>query len=282
MTEPSAARYHLRYSKMMFRSVLAALMVAFVAMAPEARAQTGAPQPLPGVVAGQLEVTGASWSFSTDLPGLSGPFGSATVTNTSCATPNLPGTAQAGAVIFTSTLVPGTTSSGTLQAFKGSAGSGTITLAPMADTGGTNVTVNLNDLEPFVQGTTLSVCLTVSPLPQMLADINVGQQLAAASDFDVTGTSTTATDAFQPLIAVSGTQTAPDGTNRQWVFFFFGQTFLGTDTLDPSTAPLQLVGSPGPNQLDVAYEDPAGGPPITISYTLSEGVLTPNRTPPGH
>jgi hypothetical protein len=268
---------------MMFRSTVAAALAAGLFLtAPMAQAQTEAPPPQPGVYAGQLQVTGPTWSFSANLAGLSGPWGSATVTNTNCATPYLPGTAQAGAVIFTSTLAPGTNSAATLRAFKGSAASGTISLAPMPDRRGTNVTATLNDLEPFVQGTTLSVCLTVSPLPQMLADINIAQQFAAANNFDVTGASTAATDTFQPLIAVSGSQTAPDGTNQQWVFVFLGDVYLGTDTLVPSMAPLQLVGSPGANQLDVAYEDPAGGPPATITYTLADGVLTPSGTPPGH
>ena len=128
-------------------------------------------------------------------------------------------------------------------------------LAPTADGGGTHVTASLSKLESFVQGTTLSVCLTVNPLPLMLSDIYVGEQRVAANTFDVTGASTATTPAFQPLIAVSGTQTTSDGTNRQWVFFFIGGVFLGTDTLSPSLAPLQLVGSPGPSQLDVSYAE---------------------------
>jgi hypothetical protein len=231
---------------------------------------------------GQMQVTGPTWAFSSNLPDLSGPWGSATVTNTNCTTPYLPGTAQAGAVIFTSVLSPGIESAGALQAFTGSAASGNIRLAPMADTGGTNVTASLDGLEPFVQGTTLSVCLTLNPLPPMLADINVGQQRVGADNFDVTGVSTAANDNDQPLIAISGTQTPPDGINRQWVYFFVGDIFLGTDTGIPSLAPLQLVGSPGPDQLDVSYSDPGGGPPVTVTYTMADGVLTANATPPGH
>lgn len=266
----------------MFRSSIAALLsAALLAAAPMVRAQSSAPPPQPGVLAGLMQVTGPSWTFSTNLPDLSGPWGSATVTNTNCTTPYLPGTAQAGAVIFTTTLTPGFESTGTLQAFVGSAAGGAITLAHMADTGGTNVTASLTGLEPFVQGTTLSVCLTQSPLPPMLADTNVGQQLVAASNFDVTGVAT-ATDSDQPLIGISGTQTTPDGINRQQVFFFVGDVYLGTDTSIPSLAPLQLMGSPGPDQLDVSYADPAGGPPVTITYTLADGVLTPSGTPPGH
>jgi hypothetical protein len=185
-------------------------------------------------------------------------------------------------VIFTATLSPGLVTDGTLLPFIGSRATGNVTLRPTADTGGTNVTASLNGLEPFVVGTTLSVCLTLGVVPPMLAEINVGQQRVGATNFDVTGVSTAATDADQPLIGISGTQTTIDGTNRQTVFFFLGATFLGTDTFSPSLAPLQLMGSPATDQLDVSYEDPAGGPPVTITYTLADGTLTASGTPPGH
>jgi hypothetical protein len=152
----------------------------------------------------------------------------------------------------------------------------------MADTGGTNVSATLNGLEPFVDGTTLSVCVTLGTPPPMLADIDVGQQRVAATNFDVTGVTSAATGANQPLIGISGIQITPDGINRQMVFFFLGDEFLGTDTSIPSLAPLQLIGSPGQNQIDVAYDDPAGGTPITITYTLTDGSLTASGTPPGH
>jgi hypothetical protein len=229
-----------------------------------------------------MVVTGPNWSFSSDLPDLAGPWGSVTVTNTNCTTPYIPGTAQAGAVIFTATVSPRIVSDGTLQAFRGSAATGNVSLRPMADTGGTNVTVTLNGLESFVDGTTLSVCLTLVTLPPTLADMDVGQQRVAATNFDVTGVATAATDADQPLIAISGIQATAGGTNPQMVFFFLGDQFLGTDTSIPSLAALQLVGSPGQDQLDVSYEDPAGGTPVTITYTLSDGQLTASGTPPGH
>ena len=268
---------------MMFRSIVAGVFAVGCLLAtPSAHAQNLAIPPQPGVLVGQMQVTGPGWNFSSNLPSESGPWGSVTVTNTNCTTPFLPGTAQAGAVIFTAPVTPGLPSEGTLQAFIGSAASGQVALTNMADTGGTHVTASLNGLEPFVQGTTLSVCLTQSPPPPLLADINVGQQRVAATNFDVTGASTAATETDQPLIAVSGIQTTPDGINRQFVFFFLGSDFLGTDTSIPSLAPLQLVGSPGPDQLDVTYADPSGGAPVTITYTLSNGVLTPDGTPPGH
>jgi hypothetical protein len=104
----------------------------------------------------------------------------------------------------------------------------------------------------------------------------------AATNFDVTGVATAVTDGGQPLIAISGSQTTFSGTNRQFVFFFLGDTYLGTDTSIPSLAPLQLSGSPGTNQLAVTYDDPAGGGPVTITYTLGDGTLVPDGTPPGH
>src|SRR5262249_46072142 len=160
--------------------------------------------------------------------------------------------------------------------------SGQVKILPMADTGGVNVSANLTGLEPAVQGTTLSVCLTLAAPPPMLADINVGQQQVAATNYDVTGVATATPAAGQPLIGISGTQTTATGTNRQTVFFFVGDSYLGTDTSNPSLAPLQLVGSPGQNQINISYTDPAGGPSVTITYTLSNGALDSSGTPPGH
>jgi hypothetical protein len=269
---------------MLFRHSVAALaVVGHLLAAPGASAQqTLAVPPQPGILVGQAQVTGPSWTLSDNLPNASGPWGSVTVTNTNCTRPYLPGTAQAGAVIFTATLSPGPRSDGTLHAFTGSQASGKVELLPMADTGGTNVTTSLDGLEPFVQGTTLSVCLTLGQPPPTLADINVGQQRVAATNFDVTGVATAATDVGQPLIAISGSQTTFVGTNRQFVFFFVGSTYVGTDTSIPSLAPLQLIGSPGENAIGVSYDDPSGGAPVTITYTLTAGTLEPDGTPPGH
>lgn len=268
---------------MMFRQSAAALVAAVLAAAPAAYAQSNvAVPPQPGVLVGQAQVTGSSWSFSENLPNASGPWGAITVTNTNCTTPYRPGTAQAGAVIFTATLSPGPRSDGTLQAVVGSHASGKVELLPMADTGGTNVTISLDSLEPVVQGTTLSICLTLGVQPPTLADISVGQQRVAATNFDVTGVATAATDDGRPLIAISGSQTTFGGGNRQLAFFFEGDTYLGTDTSIPSLAPLQLIGSPGQNQIAISYDDPAGGAPVVVMYTLSAGSLTPDGTPPGH
>jgi hypothetical protein len=267
----------------LIRSAITALLTAGVlAGVPPAHAQSATVPPQPGIQVGQMAVTGPSWEFSSNLPNLSGPWGSVTVTNTNCTIPYRPGTAQAGAVIFTAALRPGAEASGTLHAFIGSAAAGQVKLLPMADSRGINVMASLNGLEPLVQGTILSVCLTLNSPPLRLAYISVGQQRVAAADFDVTGVSIATTDTNEPLIAISGTQTTLDDTNRQWVFFFLGDDFLGTDTGDPSLSPLQLVGSPGQNQLDVSYADPEGGDSVTITYTLSEGALDSSDTPPGH
>jgi hypothetical protein len=262
-----------------FVGVLAA---GILACAPSASAQTAAIPPQAGVQVGQMQVTGPDWNFSSNLPNEGGPWGSVTVTNTNCTRPYLPGTAQAGAVIFTAPLPSGFGTGATLQPFTGSAATGQAKILPMADTGGVNVTASLTGLEPSVVGTTLSVCLTLAAPPPMLADINVGQQQVAATNYDVTGVATASTDAGQPLIGISGTQTTASGTNRQTVFFFLGSSYLGTDTSNPSLAPLQLVGSPGQDQISVSYSDPAGGPSVTITYTLSNGALEPSGTPPGH
>ena len=267
---------------MRFHARAAGLCVAaLLGCAPVALAQSTAIPPQPGVDAGQLRVTGPDGSFSANLSDLRGPWGSVTVTNTNCTTPYRPGTAQAGAVIFTAPLRPGAATTGTLQGFVGSAATGQVKIAS-TETGGEAVSASLSGLESFVQDTTLRVCLTLGVTPPMLADINVAAQRVAATNFDVTGVATASTDSAQPLIAISGTQPTADGANRQVVFFFLGNAYLGTDTSTPSLAPLQLTGSPGPDQLTVSYSDPAGGPSATITYTLTDGALSPDLTPPGH
>jgi len=268
---------------MLFRSLLAVLLVVGLpGAATSALAQSTAIPPQSGVEVGQATVNGPNWTFSGDLADAGGPWGSVTVTNTNCTTPYRPGTAQAGAVIFTALVSPGSPASGALQAFRGSSASGQVRLLPMADTGGTSVTASLQGLEPFVVGTTLTVCLTLGVSPPMLASIDVGQQRVAATNFDVTGVATSKTDSYQTLIAISGTQTTFDGINRQWVFFFLDSDYLGTDTAVPSLAPLQLVGSPGQAQVDVNYSDPNGGPPDTVTYTWTNGHLDASDIPPGH
>jgi hypothetical protein len=96
-------------------------------------------------------------------------------------------------------------------------------------------------------------------------------------------------DGSTPLIAIAGTKIGSADGYNQWVFFFTGTTFIGTDTFDPSPG-LQLVGSPGSGQVNVQYvayapSDPLCCPtlpPVTITYTWNGSKLTPNATPPGH
>src|SRR5579871_395925 len=188
---------------MKFHPIFAGFIAAgLLAGAPIAAAQTAAIPPQAGVQVGQMQVTGPNWNFSSNLPNEGGPWGSVTVTNTNCTRPYLPGTAQAGAVIFTAALPPGFGSSATLQPFTGSAASGQVKILPMADTGGVNVTASLTGLEPSAEGTTLSVCLTLTAPPPMLADINVDQQQVAATNYDVSGVATATTDGGQPLIGI--------------------------------------------------------------------------------
>src|SRR5262249_18594794 len=96
-------------------------------------------------------------------------------------------------------------------------------------------------------------------------------------------------DGSTPLIAIAGTKIGSADGYNQWVFFFTGTTFIGTDTFDPSPG-LQLVGSPGSGPVNVQYvayapSDPPWCPtlpPVTITYTWNGSKLTPNATPPGH
>ncbi len=101
-------------------TIVGVLAVGLLAMAPVVGAQSSAPPPQPGVQAGQMGVSGTSWSFSGNVPNLGGPWGFVTLTNTNCTTPYRPGTAQAGAVIFTAALTPGLPATANLQAFTGS------------------------------------------------------------------------------------------------------------------------------------------------------------------
>ena len=267
---------------MRFRPIVAALLAAgLLACGPVASAQTASIPPRAGRRGRRMQVTDSTWNFSSNLPDGPGPWGSVTVTNTNCTTPYRPGTAQAGAAIFTAPLSPAVPAPAPCKPFIGSSASGQVKLLPMADTGGVNVRPTWRAGAVRI-GTTLTVCLTLGVLPPLLADINVGQQRVAATNFDVTGVTTATTDAGQPLIAISGTQTTAASINRQWVFFFLGDEYLGTDTLNPSLASLQLVGSPGQDQIDVTYSDPGGGAPETITYTLSNGALEASNTPPGH
>jgi hypothetical protein len=91
------------------------------------------------------------------------------------------------------------------------------------------------------------------------------------------------------FIGIAGTLIGSADGYTNWVFFFAGTTYLGTDTLKPSPG-LQLVGSPGAGKINVQYtnyapDDPLCCPslePVTITYTWDGTAVTPSGTPPGH
>ena len=237
---------------------------------------------------GRLGVTDSTWAFSGSVADVSSDvWGSATVTNTSCSTPYRPGTAQAGAAIFTASLMPapssggGASYQGALTPFVGSAGRGQLQVgAAPGSASGISVVATLTALEPQLAGTTLRVCLTLATLPPSLAQIDVNAQLVAARGYDVTGVVTAPTADGHKLIAIAGSQAGADPPT-QWVFFFLDTAYLGTDTAVPSTQ-LQLVGSAGPGSVDVQYADNEGGEPVVIRYTWTSEQLEPDGTPPGH
>src|SRR5215472_10829945 len=123
---------------MLYSVVLALFVVCGLFARSVANAKTSPLPPSAGVLVGQQTVAGSSWTFSNNLPSESGPWGSVTVTNTNCAIPYRPGSAQAGTVIFTAPLSPGFGHTAMLEPFIGSAAAGEVQLLPMADTGGVN------------------------------------------------------------------------------------------------------------------------------------------------
>jgi hypothetical protein len=91
------------------------------------------------------------------------------------------------------------------------------------------------------------------------------------------------------FIGLAGFRSPSADGAPMWVFFFNGETYLGTDTLMPSLA-LNLAGSPAAGQINVTYSNFATNdplccpslPPVTITYTWNGSTVTPNGTPPGH
>jgi hypothetical protein len=256
-----------------------------------------APAPPAGVEIGALPVTGETWNFDGDAAAGPGPWGSVTVTNTSCETPYRPGTAQAGAIIFTASLQATPSQSGQavfqgdLLPFVGSAARGHVrVLTPTeAPAPTTHVDASLAGLEPFAQGTTLRVCLTPAGAAVTLARIVADAQQVVARGYDPAGVVTTLTADGRLLVAIAGSRLGSADGSPQWVFFFLDTTYLGTDTAAPSPQ-LQLAGSPGPGQVSVQYTNYAPGdplccpsqPPVTVTYTWTGTALVPDGTPPGH
>lgn len=290
----------------------AALMIALAAAvlwmgADAARGSAQGPGFNPaGVPIGVLQVSGSTWNFDGSVPAGSGPWTSVSVTNGSCNRPSMPGTAQAGLIIFTAELTPTPTPAGinawqgNLTAVQGSMATGHVrVVTPATANPLTQVDVTIYGLEEFAQGNSFWVCLegaTSGALQQMIAaDI---QQIQART-FNV---GSFGTMSFQIFTVVS--TVGPDGSifiglagfrspsadgAPMWVFFFNGTTYLGTDTLLPSPG-LTLAGSPAPGQINVRYENYAANdplccptlPPVTITYTWNGASVTPNGVPPGH
>lgn len=286
----------LTFAKFARRTVLLLLLVTAAMSVQQrvARAQP-APQPRSGTAVGSLKATGSTWNFDGDLTA-AGPWTFVTVTNTTCATPYRPGTAQAGAIIFTGQLTRTQTQTalaiyeGDLLPFRGSQAQGHVRVTtPAGANPETHVDARIWGLEMFALENTFTVCLTPRLPSSVAALITADAQQVVALGYDVTGVVTTSSPDGGTLVALSGVKTPTADGDTQWVFFFNDATYLGTDTALPSPQ-LSLAGSPGPGQVDVHYttyalNDPLccpSLPPVTITYTWDGERLTPSGTPPGH
>jgi LppP/LprE lipoprotein len=264
---------------------------------PTALAHAQSQPPVPGFTVGSQTVDGSSWNFDGDLAIDAGAWGEVTVTNTNCATPFRPGTAQAGAIIFTASLQSRPAQSGLVVAqgdllpFRGSAAMGHVSvLTPSFTEPTSHVDATLFGLEEFALNNTFSVCLTPADTSIITTDVTADADYVVSQSYDPFQTLITpTTPGSPPLVAIAATQVPSADGYTQWVFFFLGSTFLGTDTADPSPQ-LELAGSPGPSQVNVQYTNYAPGdplccpslPPVTITYTWDGVSLVPNGTPPGH
>ncbi|MGH2589113.1 MAG: LppP/LprE family lipoprotein [Dehalococcoidia bacterium] len=259
-----------------------------------------------GVPVGAQAATGSTWNFDGSVPAGNGPWTSVSVTNSSCNQPSMPGTAQAGLIIFTAQLSPTPTAlgitawQGNLSAVQGSSATGHVRIVtPVTNQPLTQVDVTIWGLEQMAQGNNFWVCLqgaSSGPLQQTIAANiqyiqrrtfsvppfgNIGFQI---SDL----ISTTGPDGTT-FIGLYGFRSPSADGGPQWVFFFNGATFLGEDTAVPSNG-LSLAGSPAPSQINVQYANYAPSdplccpslPPVTITYTWNGVRVTPSGTPPGH
>ena len=272
------------------------LPLLLLAAAPALAQQGGAPQPQPGALVGSQRVTGPTFDFDGDIAADNFPFTLVTVTNTNCTTPYRPGTAQAGAIIFTAQLTATQTQTsqtiyqGDLLPFTGSNATGHVRIVtPAGADPASQVDASLWGLEMFALNNTFSVCLTGSGPATLTAQIAADAQQVAGMGYDVFGVVTTSGPDGSTLIALAATKIGTADGYTQWVFFFNGTTYLGTDTAVPSPQ-LSLAGSPAPGQVEVKYvaygpDDPLCCPtlpPVTITYTWDGTTLTSSGTPPGH
>lgn len=259
------------------------------------------------VPVGSLRVTGSTWNFDGSVPAGSGPFTSVTITNTACNQPPMPGTAQAGLVMFTAELQPTPTPAGitawqgNLTAVQGSTATGHVrVVTPVTADPISQVDATLYGLGGMAMDNNLTVCLagaTVGPLNTMITEdiqyiegrtFNV-PEFGGTISFQIFNVVSTLGPDGSVFIALAGYRSPSADGMPMWVFFFNGTTFLGEDTLVPSSQ-LWLSGSPAPGQINVTYanytpHDPLccpSLPPVTITYTWNGSTVTPNGTPPGH
>jgi hypothetical protein len=107
--------------------------------------------------------------------------------------------------------------------------------------------------------------------------------------YDAFGVVATYSQDGRDFIGIAATAIASADGYNNWVFFYDGTTYLGTDTAMPSPG-LQLVGSGGSGSINVQYvnygpNDPLccpSGRPVVIAYQYFGGHVQPNGTPPGH
>src|SRR5262249_9584827 len=140
---------------------------------------------------GSQTVDSSFWNFDGDLAIDAGPWGEVTVTNTNCAVPFRPGTAQAGAIIFTAPLQPMTTQSGLVIAqgdllpFRGSAAMGHVSVLTPSNTEPTShVDATLFGLEESALNNTLSVCLMPADSSIITAEVTADTNYVVSQSYD--------------------------------------------------------------------------------------------------
>jgi hypothetical protein len=259
-----------------------------------------------GVPVGVLPVKGSTWNFDGTVPAGVGPWTSVSVTNSSCNRPSMPGTAQAGLIMFTASLEVTSTAAGvtayqgSLTAVQGSSATGHVrVITPSTANPLSQVDVTIFGLESMAQGNNFWVCLegaTSGSLQQMIAaDVQQIQAMTfdipnfGSMQFQIFNVVSTVGPDGSIFIGLAGYRSPSADGAPMWVFFFNGETYLGTDTLMPSPG-LNLAGSPAPGQINVTYSNYAASdplccpslPPVTLTYTWNGSTVTPNGIPPGH
>src|SRR5262245_43645923 len=153
-------------------------LVTMLSLWPAALATAQGEPPAPGFTVGSQTVDSSFWNFDGDLAIDAGPWGQVTVTNTNCAVPYRPGTAQAGAIIFTATLqtepTPGglQLAQGDLLPFTGSVATGHVSvLTPPGTAPTSHVDATLVGLDEFALNNTFSVCVSPADMTGITADV---------------------------------------------------------------------------------------------------------------